>query len=313
MPRLLRPFFRRRRELLGELSQAGAEAVAQATRAGLGEDVRPGIVVAIATAGDLLQWHPHLHILSTDGGFSPDGRFRPMPAGDGAEIMRLFRERLLARLALRHAISEELVLKLLAWSHPGFSAHVGEAIPFEHKKAMEDVACYLVRNPLSLKKLVYLDGHKAVLYRSRMNPSLGRNFEAMDPLEWLARMADHIPDPGKHRTHFYAFYANRTRGSGAGRTAAPGLETEGTDAEKPKRCSPSWARLLSKVYQVDPLECRRCGGPLQIVAYVTDGLSIRRILDHLGLSPPEEKPPPEVAEVVRVPVDDEGREIGITA
>ncbi len=35
-----------------------------------------------------------------------------------------------------------------------------------------------------------------------MNPSLGRNFEAMDPLEWRARLADHIPDPGKHRTHF---------------------------------------------------------------------------------------------------------------
>jgi hypothetical protein len=30
------------------------------------------------------------------------------------------------------------------------------------------------------------------------------------------------------------------------------------------------------------------------------------------LLPPEEKPPPEVAEVVRVPVDDEGREIAIT-
>jgi hypothetical protein len=40
MPRLLRPLFRRRRELLGELSQAGAEAI----RGGLGEDIRPGIV-----------------------------------------------------------------------------------------------------------------------------------------------------------------------------------------------------------------------------------------------------------------------------
>jgi hypothetical protein len=29
-----------------------------------------------------------------------------------------------------------------------------------------------------------------------MNPSLGRNFEAMDHLEWMARLADHIPDPG---------------------------------------------------------------------------------------------------------------------
>jgi hypothetical protein len=42
-----------------------------------------------------------------------------------------------------------------------------------------------------------------------MNPFLGRNFEAMDPLDWLARMSDHIPDPGQHRTPFHGAYANR--------------------------------------------------------------------------------------------------------
>jgi len=42
--------------------------------------------------------------------------------------MSLFRERLLARLVLAHAISPELVKRLLAWKHPGFSAHVGERI-----------------------------------------------------------------------------------------------------------------------------------------------------------------------------------------
>ena len=122
----------------------------------------------------------------------------------------------------------------------GFSAHVGEAIPFDDKKAIEDVACYVVRNPLSLKKLVYLDGEKAVLYRSKMNPSLGRNFEAMDPLEWLARMADHIPDAGKHRTHFYGFYASRVRASRR-QTEASDVPAELTTK---RRCPPSWARLI---------------------------------------------------------------------
>ncbi len=42
-----------------------------------------------------------------------------------------------------------------------------------------------------------------------MNPALGRNFEAMDPLEWLARISDHIPDPGQHRTIFYGEYSSR--------------------------------------------------------------------------------------------------------
>jgi hypothetical protein len=66
------------------------------------------------------------------------------------------------------------------------------------------------------------------------------------------------------------------------------------EEEQPKkrRCSPSWARLIAKVFQADPLVCKRCGGPLKVVAYITHTVAIRRILDHLGLSPPE-KPPPD--------------------
>jgi hypothetical protein len=44
-----------------------------------------------------------------------------------------------------------------------------------------------------------------------------------------------------------------------------------------------------------------------VVAYITDQLNVRKVLDHLGLNPPEEaRPPPEVH---YVPVDDEGWEI----
>jgi hypothetical protein len=55
---------RRRRELLTELGRAGAEAVMELVRRVLGEAGRPGIVVSIATAGDLLQWHPHSECLA---------------------------------------------------------------------------------------------------------------------------------------------------------------------------------------------------------------------------------------------------------
>jgi hypothetical protein len=66
IPRLLRPLFRRRRELLTELARAGAEAVQELVRLACGSEARAGIVVSVATAGDLLQWHPHLHLLATD-------------------------------------------------------------------------------------------------------------------------------------------------------------------------------------------------------------------------------------------------------
>jgi hypothetical protein len=101
IPRLLRPLFRRRRDLLTELGRAAAEATAELVRGAAATDARPGTVVSIATAGDLLQWHPHLHLLTTDGGVSPDGSFRRVPQWDPTLLMSLFRQR------------------LLAWRHPG--------------------------------------------------------------------------------------------------------------------------------------------------------------------------------------------------
>ena len=54
IPRLLRPLLRRRRELLTELARAGAEATVEFVRSGAGRAHRPGLVVSVATAGNLL-------------------------------------------------------------------------------------------------------------------------------------------------------------------------------------------------------------------------------------------------------------------
>jgi putative transposase len=89
-------------------------------RRSLGADGRPGIVVSIATAGDLVQWHPHLHLMVSEAARAPDGTWRARPGWDAPLLMSLFRDRLLARLLASHAISQELVRKLLAWRHPGF-------------------------------------------------------------------------------------------------------------------------------------------------------------------------------------------------
>jgi hypothetical protein len=98
------------REELGELARAGAEAVKELLRHASGEaDARPGIVVSVATAGDLLQWHPHLHVIATEGCRSPDGSWHTPAEWDAERLMRLFREQLLGSLLDKRAISQELV------------------------------------------------------------------------------------------------------------------------------------------------------------------------------------------------------------
>ena len=91
----------------------------------------------------------------------------------------------------------------------------------------------------------------------------------------------------------------------------PGEGKVEAEPAKKRRCTASWARPIAKIFHADPLTCRKCGGKLKIVAYLHDHVAIKQILDHLGLSPPEDpKPPPAMHEVSRVPVDEEGREIG---
>jgi hypothetical protein len=67
-------------------------------------------------------------------------------------LMSLFRERLLARLVEAHAISREIVAKLLAWKHPGFSSHVGEPIAAKEEQRLEDTAAYLVSSAVTSRR-----------------------------------------------------------------------------------------------------------------------------------------------------------------
>jgi hypothetical protein len=70
VPKRLRPYFLYDRKLLGELSRVAARTVTAFIRTTVGEkDLSVGIVSSIQTHGSLANWHPHLHMLVTDGGF----------------------------------------------------------------------------------------------------------------------------------------------------------------------------------------------------------------------------------------------------
>jgi hypothetical protein len=58
--------------------------------------------------------------------------------------------------------------------------------------------------------------------------------------------------------------------------------------------------LYTNLSAVDPLVCTRCGQKMQPIAFLTDQLSIRRILDHLGLGTSAQDKPPPAREILRV-------------
>ena len=80
IPKTLRIFFKYRRRLLGELSRASVKALTVYFEALAGEPLVPGIIVAVQTFCDRINFHPHLHLLVTEGGMGHvpdvDGRGR---------------------------------------------------------------------------------------------------------------------------------------------------------------------------------------------------------------------------------------------
>jgi len=52
----------------------------------------------------------------------------------------------------------------------------------------------------------------------------------------------------------------------------------------------SWARLIKKVYEADPLVCPRCSGPLKIISLIGDARVIEKILRHLKTMGPARAP-----------------------
>jgi hypothetical protein len=69
----------------------------------------------------------------------------------------------------------------------------------------------------------------------------------------------------------------------------PALRDTPDQSVSAKKSRAVWARLLAKVYEVDPLCCIRCGSPMRVLAIITDPQQCRRILPHLiktGAAPP---------------------------
>ena len=206
----------------------------------------------------------------------------------------LFRHKVIRMLQGVGLLSEERTKLLLSWRHTGFSVHNRVIVEPEDQPTVERLARYVMRPPISLERMSW-DGAGEVRYRrKRGHESAGlgeREVEAFDPGEFLARVIMHIPEPRRHLVRYYGWYSNVSRGKR--RKAGPGRESAGeTDIGVPSRAARaeardaralrrSWAQLIKRIYEVDPLVCPSCGSEMKVIAFITEHGVVDAILRHL--------------------------------
>jgi hypothetical protein len=269
------------------------------------EDIQPGAVGFIQTAGELLRFHPHIHILLADGAWLPDGSFRHLLYFDTEHVQRLFRAEVFRLLLIRGKISQETVEAMMQWPHSGFSVH--GAVRVETRDEAARLGRYMIRCPMVLERLKWDEERQEVVYTAHPRKAAGPyGSEARwDVLDFIARMTQHIPDGGQQLQRYWGFYSNAARGKRL-REAAEGPEvgsaglSQDEDSDgRLKRRRISWAQLIRKVFEVDPMLCPFCEAKLQVLSFTLELGAIRRFLvsidcesqepEPLGHSPPQEE------------------------
>src|SRR5262247_2636323 len=182
----------------------------------------------------------------------------------------------------------------------GFSLHANTAIPAHRRDQLEQLIRYTARGAVSLERLQ--EAAKGDLVYTCTHPwSDGTTGITLSPLELLEKLAALGPLPHVHLVRYGGCLAPHSHLRGA---ILPTLRQQGLDAPEACPTSPrwSWARLLHRVFALDMARCPWCQqGMLRLIAVITQGEVIRKILRHLKLA--ADPPPIAPARARQAPFD----------
>jgi hypothetical protein len=183
---------------------------------------------------------------------------------------------------------EDLIDMLMAWRHSGFNVFCGPRIYPREEKAMENLARYIIRASFSQERMTYMKKQSKVLYESKD----GKAPKVFDALEWLAAMCSHVPNKGEQMVRYYGYYSNVSRGKRQNENQDGLIPYILEPSEDSKTYRKNWARLIQKIYNVDPLVCSKCFGRMKVISFIENPDVIKKILKHLGLWLVKPTPPP---------------------
>ena len=282
------------------------------------------MVVSPQSFGDLLVPHPHAHSVVSLGLFSRDGVFHRMEDVDFTPLEEIFRDRFFERMVKRGKITQEIVEDMRRWPHSGFHLNWERKIEAEDRKELEGLLDYMERAPVSLRRLTYQDDGMVHYQGTKYHPRLGTDHQLLPALEFLAMLVPHVMLRYEVTIRSYGAASTTFRkkvgwiddppvkepppesipvtellpelepshpppgGQPSDQRPDTGSSLEKEDGEEDEFLRTrrrNWAKLIAKVWLVDPTLCATCGKPMKIVSAISSPHHddvIEGILRHLN-------------------------------
>jgi Putative transposase/Transposase zinc-binding domain len=262
MPEALHLEFYRDRSLLADLIQCGVTMLRDALSWFTKVKLEAGYVVVLETTGRSGHWNPHLHILMTSGGVTPQQKWREIDYFPFTVLHTKWQYHLFTMLKQRvgtRAMKDQI--DALWRKYPrGLVAYLEEGkVPAGGEGLAYYLAKYVVSPPISLRRILSYDGQR-VRYWYNDHKTKQRQEEEVSALTFIGRMVQHILPKGFHRMRYYGLHATckvtKVKGLLTVLMVALGRLLKGTYHIVTRK---SYRERVWASTGRDPLRCRRCG------------------------------------------------------
>lgn len=207
------------------------------------------------------------------------------------------RERVLRLFWRKKLLSKEEFSSMLAWRYSGFSLHAQVRVHAEDRTGMERLIRYCARPAFSSEQLRWVKPGKLLSYTPPKPDSKGQGTLLLNPMQLIDRIVKFIPPFRSHRNHYHGVLAPNSplRKEIVALAGQPLFHHQSTQRDvlsaldkvkKPViQADSQWAEMIARIYEVNPLECPKCGDEMKLIAFITEPLIIRRILLYIGENP----------------------------
>jgi len=241
------------------------------------------------TFGSALKWHPHLHLLVTEGGLSLDARRWVRPYGEGwlmahGSLKKMWRYHVITALRRAHRAGELRFPKKAAFLavYPRFNAmlrrlyemvwyaHIGASLR-DPRFTLRYIGRYTKRAVLAEYRITHYDPDRGtVRFAFKDYSQSGKtSHKTLPVLAFLGRLIRHIPDKHFKMVRYAGLFAPRWRQHylAQARAVLGQAPPAALSPEPPPTCTLSWQerRLAAGA---DPLLCPTCHIEMQFVRVV---------------------------------------------
>ena len=167
----------------------------------------------------------------------------------------------------------------------GFNLHAGVSVSARNRTKLERLIRYMARPALSNERLEKLhDGRISLRLKRPWHD--GTSHLIFTPLEFMERLVSLIPPPRLHMIRYHGVFApnSKWRKEVVPKSVAVvsdchnNANDEGACHHGHSRRLLGFAKLMQRVFEIDVLQCPKCKGRMQRIAFITERSVIRKML-----------------------------------